>query len=102
MHVVLEEERHARKGAVPERRASRAPGLVQGPFRHAGQLWLDLFQPLNGYLDEFGRADVSLPHEFGKRCGVTGDVILGKAHHHSPGLVEAAEDSERAAVPAAA
>jgi hypothetical protein len=71
---------------------------------HSAQLRLNLLQPLSGRLDEFGRAAVALPHEFGKRCGVTGHVILGKTHHHSPGLglVEAAEDPERAVAPAAA
>jgi hypothetical protein len=34
-------------------------GLVQRPFRHAGQLWLNLRQARNSGFDEFGRIDVA-------------------------------------------
>ena len=77
MHVVLEQKRHAGEGDVCQRLTGRPARLVQRPFRHAGQLRLNLLQPRDRGLHEFGGTDLPLPHEIGQCGGIKGDVVLG-------------------------
>lgn len=76
MQVVLKEEGHAREWSFAQRLVSGLAGLFQRPLGHTGQRRLDLLQPRGGDVDEFDRADLPLPHEFGKVCRVKTGVFL--------------------------